>query len=184
MKKAFVLIPLILLSGCISAEEQQAAHYRLEQVLMTQCSETMGFKKGTTEYLKCRTFYETITPDEGFSSDYYGVGAVMGFEDKITEVNTHCTNLLGATNPKAGQIWPCVQEKHTQEVAKIKHDREMQEQQRLMTSSMEKAEADNRLQERILAERERVAAATGKKPQDVTCRTYYKSESYTQIKCK
>ena len=51
-------------------------------------------------------------------------------------------------------------------------------------SGKKDADAERRLQERIDAERDRVAQETGKRPSKVKCKTYEKSNGYIQVKCK
>ena len=64
----------------------------------------------------------------------------------------------------------------------------MEEKQKMLTESIaegqRQANDDARLQERIDAERERVAAATGKSQGKIKCTTHTKSNGYVQIKCK
>lgn len=173
-----------MLVGCISEQERFAAHQKLEDVLETQCEQKMGFQKGTQAYMQCRTFYDGILQEEGFSSDYYGLGTVLGFENKIDEANEHCATLWGNMPKRAAVLWPCVQERLQADANRVIHERELREQRQMYKGAAVEANNDIYLKERIDAEREKVSKETGKSPSKINCRTYPKSNGYVQIKCK
>lgn len=128
MRKAFFLISMFILTGCVSAEEQQAAKFRVQQTILTQCVETIGFEKGTKEYLECRTFYNTILPDLGLESGF-GIDSAADFSKKIQSINAQCTQLLDSKAPKKGEIWPCAKEQMQSDVQRIVRQRELYEYQ-------------------------------------------------------
>ena len=73
-------------------------------------------------------------------------------------------------------------------IEKLKHEKELKEQEEMLTRSIaagqKEANDASKLQDRIDAERERVAKETGKNPKKIECKTYNKSNGYIQVKCK
>ncbi len=190
MKKnaLFFIIVCALLSGCISPEERAASKNRMNSILNQQCSVTMGFKQGTKDYMNCRMFYDDVLRYQGIDITYMSLTRVDRFRVNLEDLNQTCMQYLGNFKPKAGEIWECVHKKEKDKIdeairkQQLKEQEEMQ--QRAISSALKEANDDARLQERIDAERNRVAAEKGVRPSDVTCKTYHKRNDYIQVKCK
>ncbi|MBO5997377.1 MAG: hypothetical protein J6P93_02495 [Alphaproteobacteria bacterium] len=177
-----------VLCACISAEERAAAKNRMNSVLNRQCSVTMGFKLGTEEYMQCRMFYDDVLRYRNMDMDYLSFDKVDSFRLKMDDLNKTCTQYLGNFNPPPGAIWNCVRKKEQDVIDEAIRKRDLKDEEdmrrRSMADAMKEANADARLQDRIDAERERVAAETGKRPSKVKCKTYDKGNGYVQVKCK
>lgn len=190
-KKILTMLALIALTGCISEQERNQSRYMYEQVLLEQCQHVLGFQKGTQDYMNCRLFYNSYIKNIGYDTTYLSYSKVNNIQSKIENTNQQCAYFWGTDEiEKANKaaLWSCTQKIAQEEMKENKHQKELEEKRRLLTDSIaegqRQANDDARLQERIDAERERVAAATGKSPPKVKCRTYTKSSGYVQIKCK
>lgn len=175
MKNSLLVLSLacLCLSGCISAEERAAARYRMNTILDQQCAVAMGFRQGTNQYMECRMFYDDVLTSREITLNYMSLSTVNNFKMDLDDLNRTCMQYLGNMNPPAGAIWGCVKKKEQEE-----------SQRRAISGALKEANEDSKLQDRILAERNRVAAEKNKRPSDVTCRTYDKGNGYTQVKCK
>ena len=187
MKKYFLFF-VFLLSACVSPEEQAAAKYRMEQTLKVQCSQTLGFHLGTPQYMQCQMFYEDMLDVWNISFGYPSFSTSDRLERSIQEQNAKCLRYWGSENIDKKSLWTCVHQLGQEAIAEKAHQKELKEQEQMLTRSIAsgqtQANEEARLQERIDAERERVAKETGKPPKKVKCKTYYKSNGYIQVKCK
>jgi hypothetical protein len=188
MKKYFLMFLLFALSGCISPEERAAATYRMEQVLSSQCSQKLGFKSGTQSYMKCQMFYESMMNVWGISFDYASFYTSDRLANRISEQNKKCARYWGEGSIDKSALWDCIQDIGQKEIDEAAHQKELKEKEEMLTRSIAagqtQANEEARLQERIDAERERVAKETGKNPKKIQCKTYHKSNGYIQVKCK
>lgn len=181
-------IACLCLSGCISAEERAAARYRMNTILDQQCAVAMGFRQGTNQYMECRMFYDDVLTSREIKLNYMSLSTVNNFKMDLDDLNRTCMQYLGNMNPPAGAIWGCVKKKEQAQIDERLRKQRLKEQEesqrRAISGALKEANEDSKLQDRILAERNRVAAEKNKRPSDVTCRTYDKGNGYTQVKCK
>ena len=188
MKKYISLIVLFFLVGCVSPEEQAAAKYRMEQALKTQCSQTLGFSVGTSQYMECQMFYEDMLDTWNVSFSYPSFYTSDRLARLIQEQNSKCLRYWGTQNIDKKALWSCVYQLGLEAIEEKAHQKELEEKEKMLTRSIAagqtQANEEARLQERIDAERDRVAKETGKPPKKVKCKTYHKSNGYIQVKCK
>lgn len=176
MKKIFVLCASVLLFGCVSAEEERGAHLQLDQFLTDHCQE-VGFKSGTSGYISCRAFYDGISETYMYEYSYYQVNQ---FRDHIIEVKNQCLSYFGGVAPKDGSAWSCIQQREELAASQTAMKKELDKQQMHMHRELE----DTKIDVLETAERNRVAAATGKRPKDVTCHIHPRFGQDPEIKCK
>lgn len=188
MKKLLFILSVFSLLGCVSPEERAAAKYRIEQTLKTQCSQTLGFAAGTSQYMQCQMFYEDMFDIWNVSLSYPSFYDSNRLARSIQEQNATCIRYWGNTNIDKKALWSCVYQLGQEAIEEKAHQKELEEQEEMLTRSIAagqtQANENARLQERIDAERERVAKETGKPPKKVKCKTYRKSNGYIQVKCK
>ena len=188
MKKLGILFICLGLCGCISPEERAAAQYRMRETLKNQCGQTLGFQAGTQDYMNCQMFYDKVMEANHFYISNASFRSSDSLNAYIKNQNETCYYYWGSNNIDKKALWDCVYKIGNEEIEEAKHQKELKEQEELLTRSIsagqKEANDDRRLQERIEAERERVAKETGKHPKNVTCKTYNKSNGYIQVKCK
>ena len=183
MKKiAFITLSCLLLTACISEQEQREATYRYEQLMKNQCEVILGFPAGTEGYMNCRMFYENLFEYESMlgTMSYYRVQRI---QNRISETTNNCRGYWGKSQMDKGALWSCIQQKENDRIAEIIHERELAEQEEILRRTIRETNEERDLQHRIDMERERVAREKHKRPSDVRCKTHQK-HGYVQIKCK
>ncbi len=183
--KFLLLTFVFFLSGCVSEAEQRAAAYRQEEILREQCAQ-FGFSPGTQNYMSCRMFYDEYMQAYGYGSAY-SLRGVQNMQSKLNELTNRCSQYWGYGGVGA-HLWPCIQQLGQKQIEQMRHEKELQEQEAMMTRSFaegqREANEESRIQGLIDAERARVAAATGKNPKKIYCTTSTKSNGYVKVKCK
>ena len=186
-KLKYVLGGFLLISACVSEQEQREATYRYEEVMRNQCGQTLGFPSGTEGYMNCRMFYDEVFEYAGLNGtkSFSRVGQI---QKRIEERNNECRRYWGQDGITRSALWSCIQKKENAFIDEAIHQKELKEKEEMLSRSIasgqKDADAEARLQARIDAERDRVAAETGKRPSKVKCKTYEKSNGYIQVKCK
>ena len=128
VRKSLLLITTCcLLSSCISLEERRAAAFRVEQILQTQCSQTMGLKQGTQDYMDCRMFYEEVLDWDGVDLDYMSLGTAERIGRRIEQLNYQCRSYWGTSNVNKSALWSCVQQKEQEIIDEKIHQKELKE---------------------------------------------------------
>ena len=179
----WILIPCLLLTACISEQEQREANYRFEELMKGQCEQTLGFAAGTEGYMNCRMFYDNLFDYAGLmgTMSYYRVQRI---QNRVYETTNECRRYWGKDNMDKGALWACIQQKEQAYIDDVIHDRELREQEEALTRSMKEADRERELNHRIERERMKVAREKHKRPSDVKCKTYNKKHGYVQVKCK
>ena len=187
MKKFYLLGTFLLISACVSEQEQREASYRFEEVMRNQCEHTLGFASGTEGYMNCRMFYDEVLEYAGLTGTK-SYSRVNQIQQRIETTNAECRRYWGQEGMTQAALWSCVQKKENAFIDEAIHQKELQEKEDVLTRSIangqKDADAERRLQDRIDAERERVAKKKKKSPSKVKCKTYEKSNGYIQVKCK
>ena len=189
MKKQllFWILPLML-GACVSDQERRESMYRYEQTMRNQCDQTMGFAPGTQNYMDCRMHYDEYLKAVGYDTSYMTFYKAQNIQNKIDTLNSKCSRYWGKEGISGNYLWRCIQQLSQQEMAQAKHEKELKEQEEMLSRSISAGQTEAyenaRLQSRIDAERERVARTTGKNPKKIYCSTYTKSNGYIQVKCK
>ena len=188
MRKIALMLLCIGLAGCVTEQEQREASYRFEQAMRNQCEYTLGFPAGTQGYMECRMFYDKVLKYSSYGSGTMSFSRVQQIQNRIDTTTKKCLSYWGRDNMAKSALWSCIKEQEQEAIDEAIHQKELQEQEDMLTraiaSGQKEANDDNRLQERIDAERERVAKETGKNPKKIKCKTYNKSNGYIQVKCK
>ncbi len=188
MKKIIMLVSCLSLMACVSEQERQESLYRFEETMRNQCEHQLGFRTGTQNYMNCRMFYDEYLTAQGYSLDYMSFSTAQSIQNQIGLLNSQCSRYWGTSGISGNNLWACVQQLGNKTIQEAAHQKELKEQEELLTRSISAGQTDAydsaRLQDRIDAEREKVAKATGKNPKKVECRTYTKSNGYVQVKCK
>ena len=188
MKRIILFLACIGLAGCVSEQEQREAAYRLEQTMRNQCEHTLGFPAGTQSYMECRMFYDKVLKYSSIDSSYMSFSNAQKIQNRIDATTQKCRNYWGRDNMQKSALWTCIKDQEQEAIDEAIHQKELRENEEMLTraiaSGQKEANDDNRLQERIDAERERVAKETGKNPKKIKCKTYNKSNGYIQVKCK
>ena len=180
MKLKFALMSCFLLCGCISEQEQREAAYRYEQFMQQQCSKTLGFQAGSEGYMNCRMFYDRVFDYNRLdgTKSFYLVERIQNY---VTDTTMRCRSYWGS--PQAmdkSALWSCITRIEEERIAEIIRQKELDD----FKNSLKEADKERRLQERIDAERHRVAREKRKRPSDVDCKVYHKWTGYDQVKCK
>ena len=188
MKNLFVLVPCLALMACVSEQEQRESMYRYEETMRNQCEHSLGFPTGTQNYMNCRMFYDEYLNSQGYDTSYMSFSKAQNIQNQVDNLNTQCSRYWGREGISGANLWACVQQLGNKAIQDAQHQKELKEQEEMLSRSISAGQTeayDNaRLQERIDAERDRVAKATGKNPKKIDCRTYTKSNGYIQVKCK
>ena len=188
MKKMFLLLTCLTLTGCVSEQEQRESMYRYEETMRNQCEHTLGFATGTQGYMNCRMFYDEYLPAAGYSTTSMSFSNAQRIQNQIDSLNNQCARYWGTSGISGANLWSCVQQLGNKVIDEAEHQRELKEKQEMLTRSIadgqKEANDDARLQERIDAERMRVAQATGKNPKKIYCTTRQSSNGYIKVKCK
>ena len=186
-KSVYILGTCLLLSACVSEQEQREASYRYEEVMRNQCEHTLGFSAGTEGYMNCRMLYDEVLQYEGLTGTM-SFSRVTRIQNRIESTNATCRRYWGQDGITRSALWSCIQKKEEAFIDEAIRQKELKEREEMLTRSIasgqKDADAERRLQERIDAERDRVAQETGKRPSKVKCKTYEKSNGYIQVKCK
>ena len=184
MRKYLLLfLALGTLNACVSPEEQRAAAYRYEELITSQCQQTLGLPMGTQNYMNCRIFYDEYMDALGYSTDYMSFSKVQNMQRQVDALNSQCGRYIGQGSSRQ-YLWSCVQTLGQKRIEQARHEKELQEQEEMFTRSMRQANEEARIQEKIDEERERVARETGKNPKKIYCTTSTKSNGYIKVKCK
>jgi len=189
MKKVGLIALVCLgLVSCVSEQERRESAYRYEQTLRNQCEHTLGFSAGTKKYMECRMFYDKVMKYSDFNVNSMSFNQAQKIQDYIDSETRKCRNYWGKEGMEKSALWACIKERGQEQIDEAVHQKELQEKEEMLTRAIsagqKEANDDNRLQERIDAERERVAKETGKNPKKIECKTYTKSNGYIQVKCK
>lgn len=189
MKKYLCLIlSSVLVMGCVSEQERRESLYRYEETMRNQCEHALGFATGTQDYMNCRMFYDEYLPAAGYSTTSMSFSNASRIQDKIDSLNQQCARYWGTDGISGKNLWSCVQQLGNKVIDEAAHQKELKEKQEMLTRSIadgqKEALEDVRLQERIEAERMRVAQFTGKNPRKIYCTTKQSSNGYVKIKCK
>ena len=186
-QSVLIFLGIFTLTACVSEQEQREATYRQEQVLRNQCEHVLGFRPGTQGYMNCRMFYDKVIQYD-IGSGTISFSRVQSIQRRIDSSTQTCQSYWGSDNMSKTALWSCIQQREQEMIDEAIHQKELKEQEEMLTRSIaagqKAANDDNRLQERIDAERDRVAKATGKNPKKIKCKTYNKSNGYIQVKCK
>lgn len=176
------------LAACVSEQEQREAAYRYEQTMRNQCEHTLGFTAGTQGYMECRMFYDKVLKHANLGTGSWSFSKAQQVQNRIDSTTTTCRNYWGRDNMAQSALWACIKDREQEAIDEAIHQKELKEKEEMLTRAIatgqKEANDDNRLQERIEAERERVAKETGKNPKKIKCKTYNKSNGYIQVKCK
>ena len=177
----------LTLTACVSDEERLGSKYQFQSMVQDQCANTLGFKVGTTNHMKCQLFYEDMFKYE-VENDYWSYSKVSKMEQQIYDLNQQCQSYWGGAQITKSALWTCVQQKGNSLMEEAKHQKELKEQERVMRNAIADGQKDAyeeaRLQARIDEERDRVAKLTGKNPKKIRCKTSKKSNGYIKVKCK
>lgn len=189
MKKYLSLIlPCLMLVGCVSEQEQRESMYRYEETMRNQCAHTLGFSVGTQNYMNCRMFYDEYLPAVGYSTTSMSFSNAQSIQNQITSLNNQCARYWGTSGISGMSLWNCIQQLGEKAIDEAAHQRELREKEEMLTRSIaegqKEANDDARLQERVDAERMRVAKLTGKNPKKIKCTTRQSSNGYIKVKCK
>ena len=188
MKKVALILLCIGLTGCVSEQERRESLYRYEQVMRNQCEHILGLPAGTQGYMECRMFYDKVMKYADIDTDYMSFSKVQQVQNRIDATTQKCQSYWGRDNMAKSALWACIKAREQEAIDEAIHQKELREQEEMLTRAIadgqKEANDDNRLQERIDAERERVAKETGKNPKKIKCKTYNKSNGYIQVKCK
>ena len=189
MKKiGFIGLICLGLIGCVSEQERRESAYRYEQTMRNQCEHTLGFQTGTRNYMECRMFYDKVLKYADFTTNSMSFNQAQRIQDYIDSGTKKCLNYWGTDRMEKSALWACIKEREQEQIDEAIHQKELKEKEEMLTRAIatgqKEANDDNRLQERIDAERERVAKETGKNPKKIKCKTYNKSNGYIQVKCK
>ena len=183
--RKFLLLGVLIMTGCASAEEQRAAAYRYEEMMRAQCAR-LGFSVGTQSYMSCRLFYDEYLKAYGYDSAY-SLRGVQNMQSKIDGLTSQCSQYWGQSGV-GSYLWPCIQQLGQRQIEEIRRQKELQEQEDMLTRSFaegqREANEEARIQALIDEERMRVAREKGKKPKNVYCTTSTKSNGYIKVKCK
>ena len=183
--KFLLLLSAFFLVSCVSEEEQRAAAYRQEEFLRAQCAQ-FGFSAGTQDYMSCRMFYADYLQAFGYESAY-SLRGVQNMQAKVNDLTNRCSQYWGYSGVGA-YLWPCIQQLGQKQIEQMRHAKELEEQEAMLTRSIaagqREANEESRIQGLIDAERARVAAATGKNPKKIYCSTSTRSNGYVSVKCK
>ena len=186
-KRMCILGACLLISACVSEQEQREATYRYEEVMRNQCEHTLGFPSGTEGYMNCRMFYDEVLKYANMNGTK-SFSRVSQIQNRIESTNAECRRYWGQEGMTRSALWSCIQKKENDFIDEALHQKELEEKEDVLTRSIasgqKDADAERRLQDRIDAERERVAKEKGKRPSKVKCKTYNKSNGYIQVKCK
>ena len=189
MKKHLKLIlPCLVLMGCVSEQEQRESMYRYEQTMRNQCEHTLGFAVGTQNYMNCRMYYDEYLPVAGYSTTSMSFSNAQNIQNHIDALNNQCARYWGTSGIGGANLWNCIQQLGNKVIDEAEHQKELKEKQEMLTRSIadgqKEAIEDTRLQERVEAERMRVAQLTGKNPKKINCTTRQSSNGYVKVKCK
>lgn len=188
MKKMFLLMTCLTLGACVSEQEQRESMYRYEETMRNQCEHALGFRTGTQGYMNCRVFYDEYLDSLGYSTSSMSFSRAQTIQRQVDALNNQCSRYWGQEGISGQYLWNCVQMFGNKQIEQAKHEKELKEQEEMLTRSIaagqKEANDDARLQERIDAERERVARETGKNPKKIYCTTSTKSNGYIKVKCK
>ena len=184
MKKiTFAVLSCLMLTACISEQEQREATYRYDQLMKNQCEMTLGFPAGTEGFMNCRMFYENLFEYESMMGTM-SYNRVQQIQNRIYETNNMCRRYWGGDRMDKSVLWSCIQQNEQARINDIIHQREMAEQEEMLKRSIKEADEERELQHRIDMERHKVAREKHKRPSDVRCKTYNKKHGYVQVKCK
>ena len=185
---SLLLIICITATACVSEQEQREATYRYEQTMRNQCEHTLNFQPGTQGYMDCRMFYDKVLNAANLTGGTMSFSVVQNIQSRIKSTTKTCQTYWGTDGMPSSALWSCIREREQAFIDEAAHQKELQEQEEVLSrafaSGQKEANDDNRLQERIEAERLRVAQETGKNPKKVNCRTSTKANGYIQVKCK
>lgn len=184
MKKSiFILGACLMVSACISEQEQREATYRYEQLMRGQCETTLGFTAGTEGYMNCRMFYDNLF-DYAELTGTMSYNRVQRMQNRVYETTNECRRYWGHDNMDKASLWACIRQKEQAFIDEVIHERELREQEEILRRSLKEADEERELNHRIDKERMRVAREKHKRPEDVKCKTYTKKHGYIQVKCK
>ena len=109
-KLKYVLGGFLLISACVSEQEQREATYRYEEVMRNQCGQTLGFPSGTEGYMNCRMFYDEVFEYAGLNGtkSFSRVGQI---QKRIEERNNECRRYWGQDGITRSALWSCIQKK-------------------------------------------------------------------------
>lgn len=182
------VLPSLLLIGCVSEQERYESMYRYEQTMRNQCEHALGFKTGTQNYMNCRMFYDEYLSAKGYDTEYMSFSKAQNIQNQISDLNNQCSRYWGTTGISGVNLWNCVQKLGNKTIQEYNHQKELKEQEDMLTRSIsagqKQANENTQLQERIDAERMRVAKETGKNPKKIECTTRTYSNGYIKVKCK
>ena len=188
MKRIILFLVGIGLTSCVNEQERRESAYRFEQTMRNQCEHTLGFPAGTQGYMECRMFYDKVLKYADIDTNYMSFSKAQQIQNRIDATTNKCLSYWGRDNMAKSSLWSCIKDQGQEAIDEAIHQKELKEQEDMLTraiaSGQKEANDDNRLQERIDAERERVAKETGKNPKKIKCKTYNKSNGYIQVKCK
>ena len=188
MKKMLLLMTCLPLLGCVSEQEQRESLYRYEETMRNQCEHVLGFRTGTQNYMNCRVFYDEYLEATGHATSYMSFSKAQSIQREVDDLNNQCSRYWGQEGISGQYLWSCIQVFGNKQIEQAKREKELKEQEEMLTRSIaagqKEANDDARLQERIDAERERVARETGKKLKKVKCTTRTQSNGYIKVKCK
>ena len=188
MTKFLLLVGCFALWSCVSEEERAASMYQYETTMRNQCVHKLGFQTGTQNYMNCRIFYDEYLESIGYSTSGMSFSKAQTIQTRIDELNNQCARYWGQSGIAGQHLWSCVQTFGNKQIEKTKHEKELKEQEEMLTRSIaagqKEANEASKLQDRIDAERERVARETGKNPKKIRCTTSKKSNGYIKVKCK
>ena len=183
-----LLSACLILTACVSEQERRESMYRYEETMRNQCEHTLGFSVGTQGYMDCRMFYDEYLPAAGYSTTSMSFSNAQRIQDQINELNNQCARYWGTSGISGANLWNCVQKLGNKTIEEAEHQRELKEEEEMLTRSIaqgqKQANDDARIQERVDAERMRVAQLTGKNPKKINCTTRQSSNGYVKVKCK
>ena len=183
-----LILSCVLVAGCVSEQERRESMYRYEETMRNQCEHTLGFSVGTQGYMNCRMFYDEYLPAAGYSTTSMSFSNAQNIQNQINSLNNQCERYWGTSGISGVNLWNCVQQLGNKVIDEAERQRELKEKEEMLTRSIaegqKEANNDARLQERIDAERMRVAQQTGKNPKKIYCTTRQSSNGYVKIKCK
>lgn len=183
-----LILPCLILMGCVSEQEQRESMYRYEETMRNQCEHTLGFAAGTQNYMNCRMFYDEYLAAAGYSTSSMSFSNAQNIKNQIDSLNNQCSRYWGKEGISGVNLWNCVRQLGDKVIEEAEHQKELREKQQVLTRSIAdgqiEANDDARLKERIEAERMRVAQFTGKNPRKINCTTHESSNGYIKIKCK
>ena len=188
LMRKFLFIILLGITACVSDAERQEALYRYESLIRNQCSQTLAFPIGTHSFIDCRRFYNDWFASLEIDTHSLSNSKAKYLEDLVVSLNQTCRIYWGGADIVPDELWRCIQDRAKLETSVFRHQKQLDEQEDILLRKIAtgKAEANERVlwQERVEAERQKVAREKGKRIDQVKCRTIKKMNGDLKVRCR